>query len=114
MSLIVVVLPFASSAFAPAGVRWFAEHQPFTPVIRVVCRYRGARPPLGKDGVQPRPRAVTSPPCLIAAPGASSTLGEASQNCLFCINGANGIEDVRSGQIGGDARIPPASVDYVA
>lgn len=33
-----VLLPFTSSAFAqpesmPAGVRWFVEHQPFTPVI---------------------------------------------------------------------------------
>jgi ABC-2 type transport system permease protein len=36
--LIVQLLPFISSAFVPpdqmsGGVRWFAEHQPFTPVI---------------------------------------------------------------------------------
>jgi ABC-2 type transport system permease protein len=36
--LIVQVLPFISSAFVPPGrmsgsVRWFAEHEPFTPVI---------------------------------------------------------------------------------
>jgi ABC-2 type transport system permease protein len=36
--LIVQLLPFTSSAFVPPdqmskGVRWFAEHQPFTPVI---------------------------------------------------------------------------------
>jgi len=33
-----LILPFTSSAFArpasmPAGLRWFAEYQPFTPVI---------------------------------------------------------------------------------
>ena len=36
--LLIQLLPFLSSAFVPAaampgGVRWFAEHQPFTPVI---------------------------------------------------------------------------------
>ena len=41
LSLIIVVLPFLSSAFVPtgsmpAGVRWFAEHQPFTPVIETL------------------------------------------------------------------------------
>jgi len=41
LSLIIVVLPFISSAFVPtasmpAGVRWFAEHQPFTPVIETL------------------------------------------------------------------------------
>jgi ABC-2 type transport system permease protein len=41
MSLIVVVLPFVSSAFVPtgsmpSGVRWFAGHQPFTPVIETL------------------------------------------------------------------------------
>jgi ABC-2 type transport system permease protein len=41
LSLIVVVLPFVSSAFVPtaampAGVRWFAEYQPFTPVIQTL------------------------------------------------------------------------------
>lgn len=41
LSLIVIVLPFVSSAFVPtasmpAGVRWFAEHQPFTPVIETL------------------------------------------------------------------------------
>jgi ABC-2 type transport system permease protein len=41
LSLIIVVLPFVSSAFVPtssmpAGVRWFAENQPFTPVIQTL------------------------------------------------------------------------------
>lgn len=39
LSLLVVVLPFISSAFVPtatmpAGVAWFARNQPFTPVIQ--------------------------------------------------------------------------------
>jgi ABC-2 type transport system permease protein len=38
LALILLVLPFASSAFVPtasmpAAVRWFADHQPFTPII---------------------------------------------------------------------------------
>jgi len=38
LSLIPAILPFVSSAFVPtaampAGVRWFAENQPFTPII---------------------------------------------------------------------------------
>jgi ABC-2 type transport system permease protein len=41
LSLIVVVLPFVSSAFVPTGsmpvgVRWFAHNQPFTPVIETL------------------------------------------------------------------------------
>jgi ABC-2 type transport system permease protein len=41
LSLILVVLPFVSSAFAPtstmpAGVRWFAHNQPFTPIIETL------------------------------------------------------------------------------
>ncbi len=41
LSLIVVVLPFVSSAFVPtgsmpAGARWFAQNQPFTPVIETL------------------------------------------------------------------------------
>jgi ABC-2 type transport system permease protein len=41
LSLIPEFLPFVSSAFVPtasmpAGVRWFAEHQPFTPVIETL------------------------------------------------------------------------------
>jgi ABC-2 type transport system permease protein len=41
LSLIVVVLPFVSSAFVPTdsmptGARWFAEHQPFTPIIETL------------------------------------------------------------------------------
>jgi ABC-2 type transport system permease protein len=41
MSLILVVLPFVSSAFVPTGsmptgVRWFAAYQPFTPVIQTL------------------------------------------------------------------------------
>jgi len=39
--LLIQFLPFISSAFVPvdsmpAGVRWFAEHQPFTPIIETV------------------------------------------------------------------------------
>jgi len=55
LSLIVIVLPFVSSAFVPtasmpAGVRWFAEHQPFTPVIETL---RGLLlgTPIGSNGV---------------------------------------------------------------
>jgi ABC-2 type transport system permease protein len=41
LALILLVLPFVSSAFVPdatmpAGVRWFAEYQPFTPVINTL------------------------------------------------------------------------------
>jgi ABC-2 type transport system permease protein len=41
LSLIPEFLPFISSAFVPvatmpAGARWFAEHQPFTPVIETL------------------------------------------------------------------------------
>src|SRR5438270_13545044 len=38
LALIFVLLPFISSAFVrtesmPFGIRWFAEYQPFTPII---------------------------------------------------------------------------------
>jgi ABC-2 type transport system permease protein len=41
LSLLIVVLPFISSAFVPtatmpAGVAWFARNQPFTPVIQTL------------------------------------------------------------------------------
>ncbi|MEA2592871.1 MAG: type transport system permease protein, partial [Actinomycetota bacterium] len=41
LSFIMIVLPFVSSAFVPtgsmpAGVRWFAENQPFTPIINTL------------------------------------------------------------------------------
>jgi ABC-2 type transport system permease protein len=41
LALILVVLPFVSSAYVPtgsmpAGVRWFAESQPFTPIIQTL------------------------------------------------------------------------------
>ena len=44
LAQLVAFLPFISSAFVPtgampAGVRWFAEHQPYTPVIETI---RGA------------------------------------------------------------------------
>lgn len=55
LSLILVVLPFVSSAFVPtasmpAGVRWFAQYQPFTPVIQTL---RGllTGTPVGTSGV---------------------------------------------------------------
>jgi ABC-2 type transport system permease protein len=40
-SLMIQFLPFLSSAFVPtdampAGVRWFAENQPFTPMIETI------------------------------------------------------------------------------
>jgi ABC-2 type transport system permease protein len=49
------LLPFVSSAFVPlatmpAGVRWFAQHQPFTPVIDTLRELlTGA--PIGSSGV---------------------------------------------------------------
>jgi ABC-2 type transport system permease protein len=55
LSLLVVVLPFVSSAFVPtatmpAGVAWFARNQPFTPVIQTL---RGllTGTPIGNDAV---------------------------------------------------------------
>jgi ABC-2 type transport system permease protein len=47
LSLIVVMLPFVSSAFVPTGsmspaVRWFAQNQPFTPVIQTLRGLLGA------------------------------------------------------------------------
>jgi ABC-2 type transport system permease protein len=41
LALLLVVLPFVSSAFVPtasmpSGIRWFAEYQPFTPVIQTL------------------------------------------------------------------------------
>ncbi len=41
LSLLIVILPFISSAFVPtgsmpAGVRWVAQNQPFTPVIQTL------------------------------------------------------------------------------
>jgi ABC-2 type transport system permease protein len=51
----VVLLPLISSGFVPpesmpAGVRWFAEHQPFTPIIETL---RGllTGTPIGNDGM---------------------------------------------------------------
>jgi ABC-2 type transport system permease protein len=55
LSLLVVVLPFVSSAFVPtstmpSGIRWFATNQPFTPVIGTL---RGllCGGPVGHDSV---------------------------------------------------------------
>ena len=90
-----VLLPFLGSGFVPTdsmptGLRWFAEYQPFTPVIetlrgllmgtpigndgaprgRLVHRHRGDRLPLGQASLQPRPLAVAarlSPAALLAA-----------------------------------------------
>jgi ABC-2 type transport system permease protein len=53
-TLVVQVLPFVSSAFVPpesmsAPVRWFAEHEPFTPIIDTLrALLTGA--PVGGDG----------------------------------------------------------------
>lgn len=55
LSLIPQFLPFISSAFVPTasmppGVRWFAEHQPFTPIINTL---RGllTGTPIGNDAI---------------------------------------------------------------
>jgi ABC-2 type transport system permease protein len=55
LPLILVLLPFLSSAFVPtdslpAGLGWFAEHQPFTPLIETV---RGLLlgTPIGSSGI---------------------------------------------------------------
>ncbi|TYB65385.1 ABC transporter permease [Nonomuraea sp. PA05] len=45
-----MVLPFLGSGFVPAesmppGLRWFAEHQPFTPVIESLRALLAGRPP---------------------------------------------------------------------
>ena len=77
-----LLLPFLGSGFVPtdsmpAGLRWFAEYQPFTPVIetlrgllmgtpignsgirsRLVRRYRTRRVSVGQAPVQPRPDAL--------------------------------------------------------
>ena len=49
LALIIVVLPFLSSAFVPiasmpAGVRWFAQNQPFTPIIDTLRGLLANRP----------------------------------------------------------------------
>jgi ABC-2 type transport system permease protein len=48
--MFLVLLPFVSSAFVPtdsmpAGVAWFAEHQPFTPVIDTLRDFLAGRDP---------------------------------------------------------------------
>jgi ABC-2 type transport system permease protein len=55
LSLIPQFLPFISSAFVPVatmppGVRWFAQHQPFTPVIET-GRGLLTGTPIGDNGV---------------------------------------------------------------
>jgi ABC-2 type transport system permease protein len=56
LSLIFILLPFISSAFVrpesmPVGVRWFAEYQPFTPIIDTL---RGLLlgTPIGSSAIQ--------------------------------------------------------------
>ncbi len=49
-----VLLPFLGSGFVPtdsmpAGLRWFAEYQPFTPIIETL-RDLLMNKPLGHDG----------------------------------------------------------------
>ncbi len=49
-----VFLPFISSAFVPTGgmpgpVRWFARHQPVTPIVDTIRDLLAARP-VGHDG----------------------------------------------------------------
>jgi len=55
-TLVVQILPFVSSAFVPpesmpVGVRWFAQHEPFTPIIDTL---RGLLlgMPIGSSGLQ--------------------------------------------------------------
>jgi ABC-2 type transport system permease protein len=53
--LVVQILPFVSSAFVPTdamspAVRWFAEHEPFTPVINTL-RAAQSGTPIGGDGL---------------------------------------------------------------
>jgi ABC-2 type transport system permease protein len=55
MPMFLLLLPFLSSAFVPvdsmpAGVRWFAENQPFTPITDTV-RSLLANQPAGGAGV---------------------------------------------------------------
>ncbi|MGD0083251.1 MAG: ABC transporter permease [Acidimicrobiales bacterium] len=55
LSLLVVVLPFISSAFVPtatmpAGVAWFARNQPFTPIIQTL-RGLFTGTPIGNDAI---------------------------------------------------------------
>lgn len=50
--MLLTALPFLGSGFVPtatmpAGVRWFAEHQPFTPVIETVRALLAGTPPQG-------------------------------------------------------------------
>ena len=85
LPMFLMLLPFLGSGFVPtdsmpAGVRWFAENQPFTPIMetlrgladghpdrppqrrarhRLVRRHRAGRVPVGQAPVQPRPDAVT-------------------------------------------------------
>jgi ABC-2 type transport system permease protein len=56
MPMFLLLLPFLSSAFVPvdslpAGVRWFAENQPFTPITDTV-RSLLANQPVGSAGVK--------------------------------------------------------------
>ena len=80
------LLPFLGSGFVPtdslpAATRWFAEYQPFTPIMetvrglllghpdrverragrRVVGRRRAARVPVGEAALQPRPEVLVRP-----------------------------------------------------
>ena len=85
LPIFLVLLPFLSSAFVPTdsmpdGLSWFAENQPFTPIIetvrglllgtpignsgaarrRLVRRDLGRRLPLGEAALRPRPGSVGS------------------------------------------------------
>jgi ABC-2 type transport system permease protein len=55
LPMFLLLLPFLSSAFVPVdsmppGVRWFAEHQPFTPITNTV-RSLLADQPVGSAGI---------------------------------------------------------------
>ena len=83
-----ILLPFLGSGFVPTdsmptAVRWFAEYQPFTPIIetlrglllgtaignngwlaaRLVRRHHVGRLPLGQAALQPRPLALSTHNC---------------------------------------------------
>ena len=74
LALIFLLLAFTSSAFVspdsmPVGIRWFAEYQPFTPVIDTVRGLLLGTPIGGPAWSSPSPGASASP--WLATSGAS-------------------------------------------
>ena len=110
LALIVVVLPFVSSAFVPtesmpSGARWFAENQPFTPVIETIrglltgtaigssavlavawcAAITAVGVPVGAVPVRPQPRDLTPGP----EPGQTGGMetGRASRTAVLVCQG---------------------------